>query len=168
MTRKLELAAVALSTIALGAAYLFWGERAGLAVVVLAGLSWLYASSRGKPSYASYSFGLSILLNFLAANDGASPILMLFSISTSLAAWDLSRFSPQLEKIRPPEAAVRLEKLHLKRLAMTLGIGLAIGIAAILIRIQLHFVLALILGLLAFIGLSYVVRSLTAAPPKME
>jgi hypothetical protein len=168
MTRKFELAAISISTVTLGAAYLFWGSSLGLAIVIIAGIGWFFASMRSKPVYATYSFVLSILLNFLAANGGASPILMLFSISFSLAAWDLSRFSPQLEKIHPPEAAKRIEKLHLKRLALTLGIGLAVGLAGLWIHIQLQFILALILGLLAFFGLSYLVRSLTAAISKSE
>jgi hypothetical protein len=168
MTRKLELAAIALSTIALGIAFYLLSSPFGLTVVILAGLGGMFASYRSKPAYASYSLGLAILLTFLAANAGTTPVLMLFSITLSLAAWDLSRFSTQLLKIRPPEAAARLEKLHLKRLALALGSGLVVGLIAVLIHIQLNLILALILGLLVFIGLSYVIRSLTNATPKVE
>ena len=164
LTRKIELGAIALTTLTLGAAYLWWGQMIGMLFIILAGLGWLFAALRSKPAYASYSFALAMLLSFFAANSWASPILILVSVSSALAAWDLSRFSARLEKIQPPEAANRLEKLHLNRLGLSLGIGIAIGLAAILIRFQLGFIFAFILGLLAFIAISYLVRTVSAEP----
>ena len=84
---------------------------------------------------------------------------MLSGLIAALAAWDLHHFDMRLRAagaIAPPEG---LERAHLRRLALVAGAGLLFGAIALGVRFELTFGWALLVGALAIIGLSRLLRA---------
>jgi hypothetical protein len=161
MTRRLELALTALSLVltALSAALIsFW---VGFLIAVALGAGWIFAIYRRSEIYTSVCFcGMAGLIALLALN-GVQPLLDFFAFVLALAAWDLSRFSIRLDQMDPTPARARVEKLHLTRLGLALGAGTVIGLAAILIRLQLTFTPIFFLVLFVIAALVIAARQLT-------
>jgi hypothetical protein len=160
MTRRFEISAIILSTFLQGSAYLFWGQPSGLALVIIVGGVWLLTALRGRIAAGTVCFVLSSMLTMLAALGPEPGALVLVIWIITLAAWDLSRFNLEMRAIEPPEAAYRIEKLHLKRLGYTLGAGSVAGLLAIYLRVHLSFSAAVLLGFAGLVILSIVVRRL--------
>ncbi|MDO8945392.1 MAG: hypothetical protein Q7U75_19575 [Desulfobacterales bacterium] len=91
---------------------------------------------------------------------GMSNWLALLGVLLALAAWDLGRFTLRMSVVLDATAAERLERVHLVRLGVALGIGLVVGGLALLVRISLDFGWALVIGAAAIIALSRAARGL--------
>jgi hypothetical protein len=85
---------------------------------------------------------------------------MVIGVVTALTAWDLDHFSRRLQAADGVVGARSLEKRHLLRLAAVAGLGLLLAAAALGLRTRLGVGAAILLGLLAILGLSQVVRYL--------
>jgi hypothetical protein len=160
MTRILEYLAILLAVLLTAASYILqqtWGG--GLACLILAGL-WLFFSLRRISHTASACFFVLVILAAYSLVSGADPLLPFLGFWMGLAAWDLSNFWVRLSTMLPDDASSRLEKLHLTRLAFTIALGLALGLAGLFIHLQLSFTVAFILVILAFLVLAYAVRGL--------
>jgi hypothetical protein len=129
-------------------------------LTLAAGVFWYFAAMRAKSWASQIAFVLGVGGALLSLSAGNHPVLSLGVVVFSLAGWDLSRFTPRLEKMTPPEAALRLQNQHLRRLGTTLGAGAAAGLAALVINIELSFPVAAVLGLAAILLLAFVAREL--------
>lgn len=87
------------------------------------------------------------------------PIWPLLSVAGALAAWDLAEFAQRLAEIEEPFPGRSALKLaHRQRLALVIGLGLALGGLALTIQLPLRFGWAALLGLLLAVGLSWIMR----------
>jgi hypothetical protein len=164
MTRILAFLAILLANLLIGGAFLLqqaWGGA--LACLVLAGFWMLFILVRKLKQLSLLTSACFLILSALAAlclAGGASPFMPFLGFGVGLAAWDLSDFGLRLDRIVPPAAASRLEKLHLTRLAYTVGLGFLVGMLGLIVHFQLNFIPAFILAVLAFFALAVAVRRL--------
>jgi hypothetical protein len=153
-SRRLQIVSILAAGLLMAAGFGSLRHLPGLGITALSALIWFFAILREK----SWAVQIGFVLNFSAAAysiiAGANPVYSLGVVLFSLAGWDLSRFAPVVGRIVPSAAALRTETLHLRRLGLTLGLGAVSGLAAILIRFQLSFTAAIILGLLAIFALA--------------
>jgi hypothetical protein len=78
---------------------------------------------------------------------------MLLGTVAALAAWDLDHFAFRLQDISRVEQRETLVTAHLQRLALVSGGGLLLGIGALLVQVRFSLGAAVLLGLLAILGL---------------
>jgi hypothetical protein len=135
-------------------------QWAGIVVVLTSLLAWL--SGWRWPSVWPPSAALVISISLAAAGllAGASPLLMLLSITPALAVWDLLPLDQTLSSCSPGKTLDLLEQSHYKSLALALGLGLFAALTSRLIRFQIPFGGIILLAILAFFGLDRVWRSL--------
>ena len=86
--------------------------------------------------------------------------LMLAALMCTLAAWDLDEFSRRLVLAPVEDNPLQLERQHLYRLGLVLGLGLGLNLLSQLIRIESGFEWSLVLAVLAFVGISTLVMGL--------
>jgi len=159
---RLSLIAVICACVAL----LAWDWALGgfaLAAVLLAtsGLLWIIAETRHwRP--AAY---LGFFLVTLAAGAGewfrlpSGPLLL--SVGLALAAWDLSDFSRRVVLASKEDDILGLERRHLARLGLVLGIGVGLSGAALnLHSLRFKFEFAALLALLGAWGLTQLILRL--------
>jgi hypothetical protein len=139
----------------------------GLALGYEFSLLWLWAS-----------LGLLWLIGHYGPDEGASTVglvvfigaagygvwqerpagWLLVSVVAALAVWDLDHFERRLRQAETNEADLR--RGHLQRLAVVTGLGLGLGLGlgwlALGVRVELSLGWAIILSLLAIVGLSRV------------
>jgi hypothetical protein len=148
----LAAALLVIAFLSLGA----WG-RAGLVLLVASG--WGLAVWRKSRLFNLGFIGLAAL----AVHASALPIPTIASLASlvfSLAAWDLSEFSIRLREYDPQPGVERLIFHHLRRLAVIAGAGFLLGELALLLRLRIKFEVAIVIGLLAFLGLAQAIRYL--------
>jgi hypothetical protein len=163
-SEKALLASIGLSAGALALGYGLGGQWPGVVLAVsLGGLWWLNVKS-------SRDWLASALLLVVVALAAAGLWLdldagwLLAGLVGALCAWDLDHWVRQLRGVEwdEPSAARRLalEKEHLRRLAAVAGVGLVLGLLALVVHVRLSFFLAVLLGLLIAWGLSRAVTIL--------
>jgi hypothetical protein len=179
----LQLVAIALLSGTLGAGYGISGQT-GLAVIsIVLGLCWAAVDwfgigrsnikpklrsgvterSRrgGDPLTGNFALLLFIGLAAWGVWQRLPTWLMLGAVFFTLIAWDLSQFSNRMMVVIDDATAARLERVHLSRLGIALSFSLLLGGAALFVHIQLDIGWALVLGMLAMIGLNRFVRGLS-------
>ncbi len=149
--------------IAAGALALGYGLNArflGALFFVALGLLWLVAQRyRWLPVASLGLLGLTIGA-VLGALYGVKGGWLLVGITTALVAWDLHHFVQHVQASENLENLRALERAHLWRLGGVVGVGLLLSTLALTIRLTLRFSVILILVLVAFFGLSRLVRYL--------
>ena len=129
-------------------------------IVLAAGLTWFMLENRERQIVAPLFFLFFVGLTLAGSLNNLSVLVMLFGLSTDLAAWDLSRFRARAGK---SEVEPKLEARHLKRLFPTLGIGFLLALPPMFIAIPANFVIFFFLTLLAIIVLRAFTLSLGTA-----
>jgi hypothetical protein len=161
VTGRLWLLALIVAATALAVGYVLGGAWPGaLTASAVAGLWWLARRRR----WGDWTADLGLVSLFGAAAFGAQMGMaggwMLVSALAALGAWDLDRFARRLEGAGRVMDRRAMEERHLRRLALALGVGAVGGGAALALRVRLSLGVAILLGLLAVIGLSVAVRLL--------
>lgn len=148
-----------LSLAGMSAAFLHLGGWIQPLIGLLIGVQWAWLTWTG---HRTYSFFFLILLAFLiyAAVLNLPAFWLLVSLVALLAAWDLSEFSSQLARFSHGQVRPSLVRNHLQRVILVAGAGFTLGASALLIKIQLGFEAAVLLGLLVFVGIAGAVRFL--------
>jgi hypothetical protein len=82
------------------------------------------------------------------------------AVSTPETPGDAAAPSAPVPLFSGSAAADRMERAHLTRLGLALGGGLVLGLLALAVRIELSFVVALVLGIVAVYAISRVVRGI--------
>jgi hypothetical protein len=127
--------------------------------LVIAGSAWLWGSFLRKEWAAPFGLIVTVsacLLGLVEQRPAplALTVIMLFSLVAAMAASDLGHFILRIQAVEKVDLVEKLEKNHLTRLGIVLGIGTLLGAAALLVQIQLNFWIAIGIGLLAIISIS--------------
>jgi hypothetical protein len=92
----------------------------------------------------------------LAANGiwlGLGAGWMLLALVAALVAWDLAPFQRRMASTDGVRKQGAVERRHLVRLGLVVGLGSVLALLTLGIELRLTFLSALLLGLLAVIGL---------------
>lgn len=146
---------------ALAIAFTLGGSVELALIVVFVGGFWYFTNSRNLPGYEFLMFlAFTIAAVALFYWFNPPPWLPLVAIIGSLGAWDLDYFLQRLKVAKQDQVHPRLGLEHLRRLGITEGLGLLLGIVGITTRTQLNFWAAVGLILIIAIGLSRLVAFL--------
>jgi hypothetical protein len=149
---------IVLAASALTVAYGLGGLWIPAAVVLVVGALWVLGERAGW-SWISWPM---VVLFAGAAAVGAllslNHILLLIGLIAALSAWDLDHLARQLDRVDAVEHESAMKRRHLLRLLAVDGLGLLFAVVALLVEIRLSFGLALVLGLVALLGLSCALR----------
>ena len=160
MSARLCVASLILAACALVIAYGI-GNLWGWAILI-AGLGILGGFG---PSSLRVRFNRLWLLGFVIAAvngilSGLPALLLLVAVLASLAYWDLEGFNQRLSRVDPSDATRSLEKSHIRRLLIALGLGLVASLIGLSIRTDLSIIWAILLGLVIVISLQMGIRAL--------
>ena len=149
----------------LATALLAWGYSSGefwawVGVVLVLGVLWLVGGWRRLRWVSSAALFLYAGLAAGGVLAGLPAGWMAGGLVVALVAWDLDAFIGRLGAAGRVEGRRDLERRHLLRLIVVAGLGLALALVALGVRIQLGFAAAVLLGLIAAWGLGRVVRFL--------
>ena len=152
-----------LFSIVLGSGSLAWGyQQVGLQQfsrwILAFGVVWLFAVWQRWRWFAP----LGLIFNFLAAALGLwflnfSPGWMFAGAIGGLLAWDLTYFSYRLRFVASDEERHRMEGRHLVRVSALGLLGFVLASLAMAIKLQFNFQWALLLALVATLGISRLV-----------
>jgi hypothetical protein len=132
----------------------FW---IGAAIIVALGLFWLVGQWRGwRPVSVLVAISF-IFATALGIWQGVPAAWMLFSIVTTLVAWDLDQFTHRLEQAGQIVGETELKRIHLQRLLVIAGLGFLFGGIALRLQVELNLGWGIFLGLLAIAGLSRII-----------
>ena len=150
------------STILLGLGYTLFLEDYWQLVFAIVGLGVVWFIGEGKGWRGLPEAGLIIFIGLAALGLYLEKpaFLMLLGSIVALVTWDLSLFARRLAQAEWIENDVTVRRTHWQRLAMTAGLGLLLSGLALGVAIPMSFGVAIILGLLAVVGLSWVVGSI--------
>ena len=139
----------------------FFNQRGWIQILVglLIGAQWALLGWKGRRSYSLSFLGLLALLIYGAVLN-LPVVWLLGSLVSLLAAWDLGEFSAHLVEFAHGQVSPLLVRNHLNRIFWVTGAGFVLGASALLIKIQLGFEVAVLLGLLVFVGIAGTVRFL--------
>lgn len=143
-----------LATATLVFSYAFGGWSVALAAIAGIGAVWLIGQQRGWPWVAPLG-----LIGFLGAAafgiwQKLPPAWMIFAAVLTLMAWDLSLFSQRLHAAGRIVDESDLIRAHVRRVLIVAVLGLVLSEAVLGVKIEFSFASALMLGLLAVLGLS--------------
>lgn len=146
---------VAAGTLTLG--YALTPQPAWGAFFVALGLVWLFGAQRGWRWIGS--LGPVVFVGEAAAGVwlGAAAGWMLVGAVAALSAWDLDHFARRLASVPRVEDAAGLERAHLRRLLVVDAVGVTLAGIPLVATLDLGFGAALLLGLLAIVGLSHTI-----------
>jgi hypothetical protein len=159
LVRQLFTLSLALSLASLTVAFLRMRGWVPIIIGLFIGLQWAFMVWRGRRAYAFGFLGLLAFLIYGAAIYLAAGWL-LGSLVMLLVAWDLSEFSEHLARFDASRVSPKLVQNHIIRLFYVAGMGLGLGGLALVIKVRLGFDIAVLLGLLVFVGLAGAVRFL--------
>ena len=128
--------------------------------ILILGAAWLAGWGRGWPWISSLGLALSTVGAAAGLLLGLGAGWMLAGLVAALAAWDLHHFSHTLEGVPRVDGEGSLERRHLLRLLVAVGLGALLAVVALGVRVTLGFGLVLLLGLVAILGLSQAVAYL--------
>lgn len=160
MIRGFLLGSAGLAAACLAAAHTWAGAWTWAAASLCLGVLWLVGEIRDWHATASLGFAASAILAAVSLWQSAKPgvaLLALLAIAAALCAWDLDGLSQRLVRFGYEGDRSKLERQHLGRLLAVVGLGLVLGGIALAVQIQLSFLSALLLSLLAVLGLSWAV-----------
>jgi hypothetical protein len=143
-------------------ALFFWLARWEIVLaLVLVALLWGLSPIRWEwPG----SFALALLVCAAAAGLWlGAPLWALVGLIAALSGWDLERFTRQLLSAGQVQQRQQHIRRHVLRLAALDTLSLALGWAAMNARVDLNFGAALVLSVLAILGLAYGIRHLMRA-----
>jgi hypothetical protein len=169
LTRKGLLAAILLATVLLTAGYLMGRLWLQVPIVFLVGILWSVCVLREIRWVASLLFVVLMGAAAIGFMIQLSHVLMLAAGCTSVIAWDLHQFEGRLLDLDEPTTK-EMEKQHLLRSVMVLGISFLILVADSMLHIRVQFILLVFLTVLLILVLNHVMllvrKAGNPAPPK--
>lgn len=142
--RKLILyGSLFISAVCLGAGLALAGQSlVGLAALIPAGIT-LWSMKPYDEAKLTAALGIAVLLGGYGLLANASAFLMMLGVSMALAGWDLASLNARIDDSKP--GASRMEQRHLLALGPAVGLGILVSAAGQLIRIQIPFIILLVL-----------------------
>jgi hypothetical protein len=119
-----------------------------------------------SPTRWEWPGSVMLVLLVCAAAAGlwlGAPLWALVGLTAALSGWDLERFTRQLLSAGQVQERQQHIRRHVLRLAALDALGLVLGWAALNARVDLNFGAALVLSVLAVLGLAYSIRHLMRA-----
>lgn len=150
----LTICCIFLASLALSAVFTAVGFPIGLVVAVLVSFAWgisIWRKWRTGNILCMLIFVLGISLG--AILEGSRYILLLSLLST-MASWDLAAFFSRLSTDANISNENELIRTHLFRLMSVLIIGVVLSLLALSMQIDLKFWQVFLLGILLLLGLS--------------
>ena len=154
---------IGIATLLLALAYAIGGRWIGTATSVALGCLWLAGLWRGWTGMEALGLIGAVGIAAVGVWFALSTPVLLAGVVAALVAWDLDRFVRRTRSAGHVTEATALTRAHLQWLLVVAGLGLALGAVAAGIQVPLSFGWALLLGALAILGMSRVIRSLTRA-----
>jgi len=160
MTARLLPVTIGLAAIALAMGYAVGGVWNFSPILLATGALWWVGQKRHWNFLAPV-----VLVGFVVAAAfglwlGLPAGWMLVGVVAALSAWDLDHFARRLRGVERVEMRLALERLHLLRLVSVNSLGLLLAGMALVVQYQFSFDVALVLGLVAVLGLSQMVSYL--------
>lgn len=146
---------IVIAVLSLGFTQIYLWIAIGL--VWLLALIWGVGFWRGWGWSENLFFVILVMVCGVGVLMGVWPIWCMIGLFASLMTWDLHRFIWRIRRAKRIQDEERLVQRHLQRLASVLGVGVLMSIAAMLIRLELSFGFAVLLGLLAVIALGQLI-----------
>ncbi len=150
---------VIVAVVAMGIGFALGGSWIGVAVASGLGGVWLLVHMLGNRSTGNLAVWLCF--NALAAVGLAIDLpagWMLIAAVAALCAWDMIHYEQRRASATRVDAIDLMDRRHTIWLALTGGVGLVLGAAALFIRVDFGFGIALVLALAAVILLSQLMR----------
>ncbi len=104
------------------------------------GAVWLLLERVGKRRSGTLFFVALAGVAILGVLSHHSIPIMVFGLSTNLAAWDLSRLLARVSLAPRNDRTAGLVQRHLRLLLVTVGAGLVLTLPAFVVRIPMNFV----------------------------
>ncbi len=160
MTVRLLPITIGLAAIILAIGYSVGGEWKVSLILLAMGALWWVGHKRhwnlvGSAALVGFVVGAAVGLWM-----GLPAGWMLVGVVAALSAWDLDHFAQRLRGVERVEMQPALERLHLRRLVSVDGLGLLLAGTALVVQYKFSFDVALVLGLVAVLGLSQMVSYL--------
>lgn len=160
MIRKLWYISLGCVTFALVIGYAIGGLWIWTLPILGLAVLWLVGQRRGLKWVASVDFSLFVGFAVIGIWQELSFALMLLGMIAALAAWDMDYFQQRLEDVERVSQREVLERKYLQRLLIIEVSGAILTFTAVSLTVTFSFGSALLLGLLAVIGLSRTIRFL--------
>jgi hypothetical protein len=151
---------ILLSTGFLALGSLLKGDIAMSVLVGITGSLWLLAAWRDWKWYASLGLIIYMVVAVYSIISGYSPLFSLVSVVTALVAWDLFDFYWRVKRSVHVKNLGDIAPIHLRRLTVISGIGLATGGVAMLMQFRIGFGIVVVLGLVAIVMTGWVISML--------
>ena len=164
-TRNVLLALIAAAALSLIGLYAAAGMIRPAVLALGLGSLWIGLEYRQPQTLASVLLVSLVALVAWAGLSGLSAPVLLFSLSTGLAAWDLSRFRLRVMEDSQDEIPPALEIAHLRKLAIIVSAGFLAALLPLLIRIPANFIVFALIFFVATVLLRRAVVQLRSDPP---
>jgi hypothetical protein len=109
---------------------------------------------------SSALLSMFVLLTAIGVTLNLSILLILIACTAALAGWDLANFTESGVGNQRSEAELRLERTHLRSLAMAIFAGLSVAFISSSMNFQIPFWVTIFLVLIAIGCLTYGMQSL--------
>jgi hypothetical protein len=147
---------LAIGALALG--YASTGVWQAALLVVVPGLLAIAGRLFSRRWATDLAFAVFVVLAAAASSMGAAPFWLLFGVAAALAVWDLQHFTFRIENACLLDGEHDLARRHLVRCASVILAGLILACLGLLVRINLGFVLVVVLSSLMVLGLAQSLR----------
>ena len=160
MTTALSLAGGALSVFSLAVGYAAGDLWSGVVAVLAAGGLWLLGHLR------ALSWTSSVFLVVQAVAAGVALLhdvwggWSVIGLVAALVAWDLDQFAQRMRSAGRVDDAPGQERRHLRRVLAVAGVGGLLGIVGLILQVRLGFGVALLLAVLAILGLTLTIGTM--------
>jgi len=129
-------------------------------IIAVLGVAWLALYLRNITLSANLAFIFFGLISAGVVWAGVSHWIALAGMVFALLAWDLTAFEKRLKSILDHSDVQQMERAHITRLALIIGLGVAGVFAAGVIKVDLTLGSALIFAMLGVWGISALVYRL--------
>jgi len=157
MIRIAFITSVVVATAGISTAFAMGSLWIPAAAVVVLGPLWVLGHKLQLPWLAWAMMGLYTVGGAVGAWLELRPVFILVGFTAAVSAWDLDHLLGQLGGVDRVEQRATLSRRHLRRVILVDVVSLIAALAAINLRIEFSFAVAVLLGLVALIGLSRVV-----------
>lgn len=162
MLERTIFGAIAILTLSLSISLAVVGAWATGVLSLCFGLAWLYLEWRKSHALAMLGFLLTIGAAAYASFLGVVTFPLVLAVIAALVAWESSRLAHRLRSFAEPENAEAMVDLHQKRLFRAAIVGFFLTMLANLVQIPLAFGWALVLVIIAIVGLVAMLRMINS------
>ncbi len=148
---------IVIATGTLAGAYVLGGQVAAAFALGTLGIIWLLLSLLHKYWVANPVFACLIAFTFVGSLLDFNIVVLWAAILALLVAWDLSHFVQRIRYAERVEDFPQALRQHFLRLGGVLVVGGMFSMLALQLRVRLGFAVAVLLSLLAAIGLAQAV-----------